>query len=178
MVTLRRRNPTVAVPRPAPRTEARPVLVATLEAPLVTEAAQLGVDSAVEAGQPLLVVNAVETMLAPCSMVLGYDYIAPPDVEESLRAPAELAKSLGVQVERFCLRSTASGGGAPLVRERARSRPARPRAGPDAHLRTPLPARGAQGSRRRPVPRLGCQRLIRGATVRVHHIAIAFHWRQ
>ncbi len=106
MVTLRRRNPTVAVPRPAPRTEARPVLVATLEAPLVTEAAQLGVDSAVEAGQPLLVVNAVETMLAPCSMVLGYDYIAPPDVEESLRAPAALAKSLGVQVERFCLRST------------------------------------------------------------------------
>ena len=106
MVTLRRRNPTVAVPRPAPRTEARPVLVATLEAPLVTEAAQLGVDSAVEAGQPLLVVNAVETMLAPCSMVLGYDYIAPPDVEESLRAPAELAHSLGVQVERFCLRST------------------------------------------------------------------------
>ncbi len=82
------------------------MLVATLEAPLVTEAAQLGVDSAVEAGQPLLVVNAVETMLAPCSMVLGYDYIAPPDVEESLRAPAELAKSLGVQVERFCLRST------------------------------------------------------------------------
>ena len=106
MVTLRRRNPTAAVPRPAPRTEARPVLVATLEAPLVTEAAQLGVDSAVEAGQPLLVVNAVETMLAPCSMVLGYDYIAPPDVEESLRAPAELAQSLGVQVERFCLRST------------------------------------------------------------------------
>ena len=43
---VRRRNPTVAVPRPAPRTEARPVLVATLEAPLVTEAAQLGVDSA------------------------------------------------------------------------------------------------------------------------------------
>ncbi len=88
------------------RTGARPVLLATLEAPLVEDAARLGVDSAVEAGQPLLVVNAVETMLAPCGLTLGYDYITPPDVEESLRAPAELAHGLGVQVERFCLRST------------------------------------------------------------------------
>ena len=87
-------------------TRARPVLLATLEAPLVDEAARLGVDSAVESGQPLLIVNAVETILAPCGLVLGYDYITPPDVEESLRAPAELAHSLGVRVERFCLRST------------------------------------------------------------------------
>lgn len=87
-------------------TEARPVLLATLEAPLVEDAARLGVDSAVEAGQPLLVVNAVETMLAPCGLTLGYDYITPPDVEESLRAPAQLAHGLGIRVERFCLRST------------------------------------------------------------------------
>jgi nucleotide-binding universal stress UspA family protein len=84
---------------------ARPVAVATLEAPLTDEAARIGVDSAVEAGQPLLVVNAVESLLAPCGMVLGYDYVAPPDVEESLRTPAALAQSLGVRVERFCLRS-------------------------------------------------------------------------
>jgi nucleotide-binding universal stress UspA family protein len=85
--------------------EARPVVVATLEAPLIHEAARVGVDSAVEAGQPLLVVNAVESLLAPCGLVLGYDYVAPPDVEESLRTPAVLAHSLGVRVERFCLRS-------------------------------------------------------------------------
>jgi nucleotide-binding universal stress UspA family protein len=83
-----------------------PVLLATLEAPLLEDAARLGVDSAVETGQPLLVVNAVETILAPCGLVLGYDYITPPDVEASLRAPAELAHGLGVSVERFCLRST------------------------------------------------------------------------
>jgi nucleotide-binding universal stress UspA family protein len=82
------------------------VLLATLDAPLVEKAARFGVDAAVESGQPLLVVNAVETTLYPCCMVLGYDYIAPPDVEQSLRAPAQLAHDLGVRVERICLRST------------------------------------------------------------------------
>ena len=106
MLTLRRRHPTRTDARPAFPAAARPVLLATLEAPLVAEAAQLGVDSAVESGQTLLVVNAVETMLAPCGLTLGYDYITPPDIEESLRAPAALAHSLGVKVERFCLRST------------------------------------------------------------------------
>ncbi len=82
------------------------MLLATLDAPLLEDAARFGVDAAVESGQPLLVVNAVETTLAPCSLKLGYDYIAPPDVESSLRAPAELAHRLGVRVERLCLRST------------------------------------------------------------------------
>ena len=92
-------------PASAPRGKSRPVVVATLEAPLTDEAARVGVDAAVETGQPLLVVNAVESLLAPCGLVLGYDYVAPPDVEESLRSPAALAHSLGVRVERFCLRS-------------------------------------------------------------------------
>lgn len=106
MLTLRGRQPTGTDAEPTSRTEARPVMLATLEAPLVAEAARLGVDTAVESGQPLLVVNAVETMLAPCGLTLGYDYITPPDVEESLRAPAALAHSLGVRIERFCIRST------------------------------------------------------------------------
>lgn len=106
MLTLRRRGPAEVSARPVYRTEARPVMLATLEAPLVAEAASMGVDSAVESGQALLVVNAVETILAPCGLTLGYDYITPPDVEESLRAPADLAHSLGVPVERFCIRST------------------------------------------------------------------------
>jgi nucleotide-binding universal stress UspA family protein len=101
------RRPRVADVEPGLGTagEARPVVVATLEAPLTEDAARIGVDSAVEAGQPLLVVNAVETLLAPCGLVLGYDYVTPPDVEASLRTPAALAHSLGVRVERFCLRS-------------------------------------------------------------------------
>ncbi|MDQ3381823.1 MAG: hypothetical protein M3546_16160 [Actinomycetota bacterium] len=84
----------------------RPVLLATLDAPLLAEAARFGVDSAVESGQPLIVVNAVETTLGPCSRVLGYDYIATPEIESSLRAPADLAHGLGVRVERICVRST------------------------------------------------------------------------
>ena len=83
----------------------RPVLLATLEAPLTAEASTFAVDAAVESGQPLLVVNAVESSLQPCGLVLGYDTIVPPDVEESLRAPADLAHSLGVAVERLRLRS-------------------------------------------------------------------------
>lgn len=86
-------------------TVARPVMLATLEAPLTAEAATVAVDAAVESGQPLVVVNAVESSLAPCGLVLGYDTIVPPDVEESLRAPADLAHSLGVVVERIRLRS-------------------------------------------------------------------------
>ena len=86
-------------------TVARPVVLATLEAPLTAEAATVAVDAAVESGQPLVVVNAVESSLAPCGLMLGYDSIVPPDVEESLRAPADLAHSLGVAVERLRLRS-------------------------------------------------------------------------
>ena len=106
MLTSPMRDPVSPVSTAAARSETRPVLLATLDAPLVEEAAQVGVDTAVESGQPLLVVNAVETTLSPCSTGLGYDYITPPEVEKSLRAPAELAHSLGVPVERFCLRST------------------------------------------------------------------------
>ncbi|MBA3433105.1 MAG: universal stress protein [Actinobacteria bacterium] len=91
---------------PGARSAPRPVLLATLDAPLVAEASQFAVDSAVESGQPLLVVNAVETTLSPCSLGLGYDYIARPEIEKSLRAPAELAHGLGIRVERVCLRST------------------------------------------------------------------------
>ena len=105
MLTTRTPRSSGLAPVPTRPGTSRPVVVATLEAPLVDEAARLAVDSAVEAGQPLLVVNAVESILAPCGLVLGYDYVAPPDVEESLRAPAALAHTLGVHVERFCLRS-------------------------------------------------------------------------
>jgi nucleotide-binding universal stress UspA family protein len=104
-LTRRRSHASGVESVPVAAGKVRPVVVATLEAPLTDEAARIGVDSAVEAGQPLLVVNAVESLLAPCGLVLGYDYVAPPDVEESLKAPAALAHSLGVQVERFCLRS-------------------------------------------------------------------------
>jgi nucleotide-binding universal stress UspA family protein len=101
---LRGRSSVVVASLPV-QTTRRPVVLATLEAPLTAEASRFAVDAAVESGQPLIVVNAVESLLQPCALVLGYDTIVPPDVEESLRAPADLALSLGVEVERLRLRS-------------------------------------------------------------------------
>ena len=61
MLTARTPRSTGLEPAPDRARQTRPVVVATLEAPLVDEAARLAVDSAVETGQPLLVVNAVES---------------------------------------------------------------------------------------------------------------------
>jgi hypothetical protein len=84
---------------------ARPVLLATLDAPLLEEACHTAVDTAVESGQPLLVVNAVEAALTRCALTFGHHYIGSPRIEESLNAPAALAQELGVHVERICLHS-------------------------------------------------------------------------
>jgi len=97
------RRETPVAPVSPPTASGRPVLLVTLDVPFAPGAAAFGVDSALEAGQPLVVVNAVESALLPCSTVLGYEYIPRPDVEASLRAPAELARSLGVAVERLRL---------------------------------------------------------------------------
>ena len=58
------------------------------------------VDSAVESGQPLLVVNAAEVLPTVYSF-LGYGYVEREELQDALRAPAELAHSLAVQVERL-----------------------------------------------------------------------------
>ena len=91
----------VAGARPA----ARPVLLATLGVPFEPAAAQLAVDTAVEAGARLVIANVVELAPLPLSVVLGYDHIDEPDVTEALLAPAELARALGVEVERLLVRS-------------------------------------------------------------------------
>ena len=76
-------------------------MLVTLDVPFAPEAASLAVDSAVESGQPLLVVNVVELPLLPGSLAMGYYYVGSDEVEESLRAPAGLATSLAVRVERL-----------------------------------------------------------------------------
>ena len=78
---------------------AGPVMLATLGVPFDEAAAVVAVDAAVEAGQPLLVVNVTEIPILPVSMSLGYEYLATDEVEASLRAPADLAASLAVMVE-------------------------------------------------------------------------------
>lgn len=104
MLTLRR-------PR-APRVELqggsvgrRPVFLATLGVPFDPHAAAFAVDTAVESGQPLVFLNVVELLLAPCSLMLGYDAPEKPADTAALAAPALLAASLGVEVERLRVRS-------------------------------------------------------------------------
>lgn len=78
----------------------RPVLLATLDVPFADEATAFAVDSAVENGQPLVVVN-VAVVHATRWSLLGYGYIEREDLQSELRKPAELAHSLAVRVERL-----------------------------------------------------------------------------
>jgi hypothetical protein len=79
---------------------ARPVVLATLDVPFSDEAIVFAVDSAVEAGQPLVVVNVAQIHPTHWS-VLGYGYIEKEDLQRELRKPAELAQTLAVHVERL-----------------------------------------------------------------------------
>jgi hypothetical protein len=98
MLTLRRSGPREDVSHASPGD--RPVLLATLDVPFAEDATVLAIDSAVETGQPLLVVNAAEVLPTPWTF-LGYGYIEREDLQDELRKPAELAQALAVQVERL-----------------------------------------------------------------------------
>jgi nucleotide-binding universal stress UspA family protein len=81
-------------------------MLATLEVGFDPVAAEFAVDAAVEAGQPLIVANVVEMPLGPMCVLMGYGALDPPDDDAArLRAPAELAQALGVEVERLRVRS-------------------------------------------------------------------------
>jgi nucleotide-binding universal stress UspA family protein len=82
------------------------VLLATLGVPFDPEASAFAVDSAVEAGQALIVANVVELPPLSMSVMLGYDQLPEREQDEAaFRAPAVLANSLGVEVERLRVRS-------------------------------------------------------------------------
>lgn len=84
----------------------RAVLLATLGVPFDPAASAVAVDAAVEAGQPLIVANVVQLPPMPLSIVMGYDQAGdPPELLAALRAPAELAHSLGVSVELLRVKS-------------------------------------------------------------------------
>ena len=78
----------------------RPVLLATLDVPFSEEATEFAVDAAVESGKPLLLLNAAE-VLPTAYTLLGYGYVEREDLQDALRKPAELARSLAVRVERL-----------------------------------------------------------------------------
>jgi nucleotide-binding universal stress UspA family protein len=81
-------------------------MLATLGVPYDPTAATVAVDAAVESGQPLILINVVELLPLAMSVRMGYDQLEDvPELAESLRAPAVLASSLGVHVERLRVRS-------------------------------------------------------------------------
>ena len=98
MPTLRKRSSREDVSALGSRN--RPVLLATLDVPYAEEATAFAVDSAVENGQPLLLVNVAEVLPTAYSL-LGYGYVERESLQEALRLPAELARSLAVPVERL-----------------------------------------------------------------------------
>lgn len=76
------------------------MLLATLDVPFSEEATAFAVDSAVESGNSLVVLNVAE-VLPTAYTLLGYGYVERDDLQEALRKPAELAHSLAVTVERL-----------------------------------------------------------------------------
>jgi len=98
MLTVRRSGPRANVSGVSGA--ARPVLLATFDVPFADEAIAFAVDSAVENGQPLVVVNVAEIVPTHWSLV-GYGYIERDELQRELRKPAELACSLAVPVERL-----------------------------------------------------------------------------
>jgi nucleotide-binding universal stress UspA family protein len=76
------------------------VLLATLDVPFSEEAMAFAIDSAVENGQPLILLNAAE-VLPTAYTLLGYGYVEREELQTALRKPAELAQSLVVPVERL-----------------------------------------------------------------------------
>ncbi len=82
-------------------------MLATLGVPFDPDAAAYAVDTAVESGELLIVVNATQLEPLPMSLRLGYDALEEltPEVTASLKRPVELAASLGIRVERIRVRS-------------------------------------------------------------------------
>ena len=78
----------------------RPVLLVTLDVPYAEEAIAFAVDSAVENGQPLVLVNVAEVLPTAYSL-LGYGYVEREELQAALFEPVRLASSLALEVERL-----------------------------------------------------------------------------
>jgi hypothetical protein len=100
VLTLRRTPPTEQATHAG--RGGRPVLLATIDAPFDEEAATFAVESALECGQPLIVANVLQIPLGPLCVAMGYGTLEPSEeAAANLRAPAELAHSFGVSLERL-----------------------------------------------------------------------------
>jgi hypothetical protein len=87
--------------------DGRPVLLATVGVPLDRTGAIFAVDSAVEQGRSLILVNVTRLEPLSLSVRMGYDALEEftPEVTASMRWCADLARSLGLRVDRLRIRS-------------------------------------------------------------------------
>jgi hypothetical protein len=93
---------------PAEPTRARPVVLATLAVRVHPSAERMAIDSAIEAGVPLLIVNLIPLPPYPRTiMLLGPEATTLPHEEDldELRATAQRAADLGVKTELLRVRT-------------------------------------------------------------------------
>jgi nucleotide-binding universal stress UspA family protein len=93
---------------PSERTRARPVVLATLAVRVHGSAERMAIDSAIEAGVPLLIVNLIPLPPYPRTIVLvGPEGTTLPHEEDldALRATARRAADLGVKTELLRVRT-------------------------------------------------------------------------
>lgn len=108
MTRLRERDDLGTGAAAAP-TRARPVLLATLQVRIDPSAERMAIESALEAGVPLLVANIIRLPPYPTTIVLlGAEQATLPHEEdlEAVRATARRAADLGVETELLRVRTT------------------------------------------------------------------------
>ena len=100
-------RPRALSPSDATLADERPVMLATVGVPLDRTAAIFAVDSAVEQGRTLILVNVTRLEPLSLSVRMGYDALEEftPEVTASMRKCADLARSLGLRVDRLRIRS-------------------------------------------------------------------------
>ena len=93
-------------PQQPSRAGGKPVMLATLDVPFDQGAVSFAVETAVEAGQRLIIANFVERAPLPLSAMLGYDDLPErPEMAQSLGEPVRLAHSLGINVTKLRVKS-------------------------------------------------------------------------
>ena len=143
MTQLRDRHEDIASASAEP-TKARPVVLATLSVRVDPTAERMAIDSAVEAGVPLVLVNLIPLPFYVTTLVLlGPEGTTLPHEEDldEVRATAARAAELGVKTELLRVRHPACRVRAPRGREGARCRVARVRSRPATDQ--PAPFRSA-----------------------------------
>jgi nucleotide-binding universal stress UspA family protein len=101
MLKLRNRHQDVTLVRAEP-TRARPVILASLAARIDPSAERMAIDSALEAGVPLIIANLLPFRPYPTTFILvGPEGMNLPHEEDldAVRATAERAATLGVKTE-------------------------------------------------------------------------------